>query len=680
MSSSAYKLIIEDDDGRRSVVPVELDASLDVSVGRDDANTICLNERNVSRRHARLFESDQGVYAEDLSSFNGVWLNGDRIASREAIFQGDVLRVGDFTLELQGEGLDSRRNETTQRSVSPLVEATQPGFKMGDESVEEPVLPKEAPPLVEPAGFDGLPSGESREEKTAIIRMSDFDMKDEGAEQRAAIAGSRAQLVCVTTQFAGETYDIEKTEVILGRTEDNDIALNHRSVSKHHSRIVVDGERFTIFDNGSANGTFVNDEEYASVELQSGDVIELGHVKLRFVPPGETYRFTADELSAVQDARGATSPGVAMAAGGDDQDEDTDIRKMPSQTMLLGAVVLAVVLLLIWLVVTATVGGQGSTPAVSLAVEEDKTAVPVRQRSAVEELLAEAQSAAQSRRWSRALGLAQAAIQLEPHHSQAMALEKQVLSEQAAQGHVEAARQSIAAGNWEDAWNRLSEVLSSSVYFEEVQPLLAQARGALITERIAAANRAIDVRNWESADMLAAEIATLDGTHPEVSQIQDKIRAGKVADEAAARVEQAARQGAKRHVPKVTQRPSPPKKPAAQAVKPRPKPKPKPKPAVKPAPEPEAVKVPVPSAQELYTQGAMALKDGRYDRAVQLLRRCVQVDKTFDRCYRAMGIVYARKGDPAKAARYYKKYLQVNPNARDAAQVRQLLKQYDGSD
>ena len=94
MSTSAYKLIIEDDEGRRSVVPVDLDPSQDVSVGRDQANTICLNERNVSRRHARFFEDPTGIFAEDLSSYNGVWINGDRIEKREPVFRATFYAWG----------------------------------------------------------------------------------------------------------------------------------------------------------------------------------------------------------------------------------------------------------------------------------------------------------------------------------------------------------------------------------------------------------------------------------------------------------------------------------------------------------------------------------------------------------------------------------------------------------
>ena len=83
------------------------------------------------------------------------------------------------------------------------------------------------------------------------------------------------------------------------------------------------------------------------------------------------------------------------------------------------------------------------------------------------------------------------------------------------------------------------------------------------------------------------------------------------------------------------------------------------------------------SASELFTAGVSAVKRKNLDKALEFYRRCIQVDKQFSQCYRALGIVYARMGDAPKAARYYKLYLKVNPGAPDAAQVKALLKDYD---
>ena len=43
-----WKLVIEDDEGKRTVVPLTRD---DYTIGRKEGNTIRLTERNVSRDH-----------------------------------------------------------------------------------------------------------------------------------------------------------------------------------------------------------------------------------------------------------------------------------------------------------------------------------------------------------------------------------------------------------------------------------------------------------------------------------------------------------------------------------------------------------------------------------------------------------------------------------------------------
>ena len=97
--------------------------------------------------------------------------------------------------------------------------------------------------------------------------------------------GPAARLVVLTTDLAGMEIALDKASLVIGRTEENDVLLNHRSISRHHAKIVRDGEHYTIVDLQSANGVRVNGEDYERIELNAGDVVELGHVKLRFVGP-----------------------------------------------------------------------------------------------------------------------------------------------------------------------------------------------------------------------------------------------------------------------------------------------------------------------------------------------------------------------------------------------------------
>ncbi len=77
--------------------------------------------------------------------------------------------------------------------------------------------------------------------------------------------------------------------VMIGRNEDNDLVLNYSGVSKYHCYIAPQPfavDEYTISDNGSTNGTFVNMQKVKSSSrspLKSGDMITLGHaLGLRF--------------------------------------------------------------------------------------------------------------------------------------------------------------------------------------------------------------------------------------------------------------------------------------------------------------------------------------------------------------------------------------------------------------
>lgn len=69
----------------------------------------------------------------------------------------------------------------------------------------------------------------------------------------------------------------------LGRASDNDIRFDNDSVSGHHAEVyhLPDGT-FQICDLGSTNGTWVNGQRVRAKVLKSGDMLELGEVRLRF--------------------------------------------------------------------------------------------------------------------------------------------------------------------------------------------------------------------------------------------------------------------------------------------------------------------------------------------------------------------------------------------------------------
>ena len=92
------KLIIEDDEGRRTVVPIFRD---DLLIGRAEGSAVRLIAKDVSRRHARLVRRDGRMYLEDLNSFTGVRVNGDRVHGTREIQEGDLIEISEYDLTLQ---------------------------------------------------------------------------------------------------------------------------------------------------------------------------------------------------------------------------------------------------------------------------------------------------------------------------------------------------------------------------------------------------------------------------------------------------------------------------------------------------------------------------------------------------------------------------------------------------
>ena len=475
---SAWKLIIEDDAGKQIVVPFTRDV---ITIGRKEGNTIRLTERNVSRNHAKLSKANGHVVLEDMKSFNGIKLNGDRIEGRVLVHEGDTIQIGDYhlaihaqesalaatmpptngqgaALNLRGAGAarapgrdddefagDTQRWEPPQgmpgisvagmptqedhalsdehTAPAPVVtvRTTEPkaggfGVDNGDtervtmdmmqslegqaakstaniatrprdqteleptvrqvtapppvsmppqqpaQQMPSPHVPPHTPhptshPSLHPPSHPSLHPPSSNGHSDRVETKPEPRAAGQGAPPSSSAAPMAAQaqapgvgpaapprtpilearrvqdetteairsaptvpeelallrLVVMNTIFAGSTFSLRAAEAVIGRTEDNDITIEHRSVSRNHAKIVREGDRVKILDLKSANGVLVNNEEVEQAVLRSGDVVELGRVKLRFVPVGERFIVPPDEIERAR---------IADAAG-DDFENDT---------------------------------------------------------------------------------------------------------------------------------------------------------------------------------------------------------------------------------------------------------------------------------------------------------------------------------------------------------------------
>ncbi len=318
------KLIIEDDEGRKTVVPFVRD---EITIGRQEGNTIRLTERNVSRRHARLVRLNGHVVVEDLGSYNGTRLNGERIAGQSPLKEGDLIQIGDYDLALQSEGAVNAGGPITTKVPSTY---TPPGATPTSLRKTEPAMEAMAPepeqeedvhvrataemPAEDEEEGDGdgdehtPPSAAQRRHSTSIIRLDQVEADRPRQVEDVSAEDAPRLLVLAPDEFKGQEFACIRTELRIGRTDDNDIALDHRSLSRTHVKLVrEESGEWRVIDMQSANGLTVNGESYAQATLNSGDIIELGHVKLRFLNAGDA----ADDLPASEGGGRSKLPLVA---------------------------------------------------------------------------------------------------------------------------------------------------------------------------------------------------------------------------------------------------------------------------------------------------------------------------------------------------------------------------------
>ena len=92
----------------------------EITIGRNSANDITINNLAVSDRHARIVRDQSGYFVEDLNSTNGTFVNGRKI-NRIGIGGHQEITIGKHLLDVrvtgkEGSGSDFARTMKIDRS------------------------------------------------------------------------------------------------------------------------------------------------------------------------------------------------------------------------------------------------------------------------------------------------------------------------------------------------------------------------------------------------------------------------------------------------------------------------------------------------------------------------------------------------------------------------------------
>lgn len=208
-------------------------------VGREAADVL-LPDKTVSRRHAQLLVSDDGmVSVEDFDSTNGTRIEGSvvSVGMTRAVPDGAHVQFGSVDMRL-------RMPTALKPAALPLPQASVPAPAPPQASAPASPLPPHAPSPSALARLVSIRGGAKRE----------------------------FPLVPGVTTF--------------GRRSENSVVLGGDPyISGHHAQIIAEGDTFRLTDLGSTNGTLVNGQALTANmprPLLPGDEVILGSMAYRF--------------------------------------------------------------------------------------------------------------------------------------------------------------------------------------------------------------------------------------------------------------------------------------------------------------------------------------------------------------------------------------------------------------
>ena len=245
-NAAGPRIVFVEQPGRK---PLDL-LGREVSIGRDPACEINFDPKAimVSRTHAVL-RSESGQYViEDNGSFNGTFVNDQRISAPTPLYHRDMLRFG-----IGGPVLEF---------VSPNDPPPSNAVIAGQRSVAAPNVAKSFQ-LDEPVSS-----------KTMVFKVD----KSTSAPAKSTEDGQRQLLMSLT--FGGGK------ELSIGRDPKSDITLDGLQISSRHARLLSTASGVYIDDLGSTNGVFVNGIRVSRQLITPDDHVQIGLFEIRIDPSG----------------------------------------------------------------------------------------------------------------------------------------------------------------------------------------------------------------------------------------------------------------------------------------------------------------------------------------------------------------------------------------------------------
>lgn len=103
-----------------------------------------------------------------------------------------------------------------------------------------------------------------------------------GSAELKMPTGSKVSIAVIAGPEAGRIFVVEKPRVVIGR-HDADINVEDPEISRSHAAIELSGDKVTLLDLGSTNGTFVGEEQIRECPIENQSEFSIGGSTLMLI-------------------------------------------------------------------------------------------------------------------------------------------------------------------------------------------------------------------------------------------------------------------------------------------------------------------------------------------------------------------------------------------------------------
>ena len=301
----------------------------EATIGRSSECDIQLSSEGVSSRHARIhFDDGKGsFFLEDLNSRNGTHVDGVEVNTSIRLDHLNVITFAgqhDFIFQVLAGPVSSPRKSATAERPKTIVEQKAPSLpaslrkeesadgadevpdiektRMGDQALPLPALNEDeadkTPGELQETrmGDRALPLPDFNEDDATgelqETRMGDRALPlpnlsedeadlntDEDASAQTSPTLSKPYVLTVSGLTDDHLeYTLSEGENVVGRSEECEVQIEDRSLSRKHAIIEISNDTATIRDLGSKNGTYVDDEAVTKpTTVNPGNLLKFGY-------------------------------------------------------------------------------------------------------------------------------------------------------------------------------------------------------------------------------------------------------------------------------------------------------------------------------------------------------------------------------------------------------------------